>query len=55
MILFNLGAVPRSSDVVFELVGVDEDQGAQERDEHDQREIEEAEKWVHLEDAVNQA
>ena len=55
MILFDLRAVPRASDVVFELVGVDEDQRWQERDEHDQREVKESEQRVYFENTVDKA
>lgn len=54
MILLDRRAVPRAPDVVLELVGVDEDQRTQERDEHDQREVQDSKEPVHLEDAVAQ-
>ena len=55
MILLNLWAIPRTSDVVLELVGVDENQRAQERDEYYQAEVKETEERIHLEDRVDQA
>jgi len=55
MVLFNLRAIPRSSDVIFELICVNEDQWAQKWDENYQREVQKSEKWVHFEDTVNQS
>jgi len=55
MVLFNLRAVPRSSNIIFELICVNEDQWAQKWDENYQREVQKSKKWVHFEDAVNQS
>jgi hypothetical protein len=55
VILFNLWTVPRSSYIVFELVGVDENQWTQERYEHYQWEVKESKQWVHFENGVDQA
>ena len=54
MVLFDCGTVPRSSNVVFELVCIDENQRAQKWDENDQEHVEYAKKSMHLENAVSQ-
>lgn len=50
MVLLNLRAVPRSPDVVFKLVSVDEDQWTQECDEYDATEVEHTGKGIESED-----
>lgn len=52
MILLNGWTVPWSSDVVFELIGIDEDEWAQERYENNRKYIEYSKESMHLEDAV---
>ena len=53
MVLLNLWTIPRSPNIIFELIRIDEDKWAQERNEHDQGEVEEAEQWVYFENAVD--
>ena len=53
MILFDLRTVPWASDVVFELVGVYENQRTQKRNEYDQAHIQNAEKRIHFKDKVS--
>ena len=55
MILFDLRAVPRSSYVVLKLICVYEDQRAQERNENDEREVQESEQRIDFKDAEDQA
>ena len=55
MVLLDLRTIPRSPNIIFELIRIDEDKWAQERNEHDQGEVEEAEQWVYFENAVNQS
>ena len=55
MVLLDLWAVPRPSDIVLELVRINENQWTQKRNEHYQREVKESEQGVDLENAVDQA
>ena len=52
MILLDGWTVPGSSNVVLELVRIDEDKGTQEGDEHDQEHVQDPEESVHLEYAI---
>ena len=48
MIFFYLRTIPRSSDVVLELVGVNEDQWTQEGDKYNEREVKNSKERIYL-------
>lgn len=52
MILLNCRTIPWSTNVILELVRVDEDQWAQEGDKHNQKHIKYSKKSMHLENAI---
>ena len=52
MILFNLGAIPRSSDIIFELININKHQRRYKTNKEYQTEVKHPKESIHLENAV---
>ena len=54
MILLDSRTIPGSTNIILELVSIDEDQWAQEGDKHNQKHIKYSKKSMHLENTIAQ-